>query len=136
MFSRWKSLPMTQSNDKRRMWLDMKSNFCVYVFYVSNELVSIPLRIHVYLMDFIINIHNVNLVCLDPSQFHSVMETRTTINQVKRIISILTFTLTSDIFNVMLASRNTWFQFRFLSQLMVSSEYDINASHHDPCIGA
>ena len=132
MFSRWKSLPMTQSNDKRRMWLDMKSNFCVYVFYVSNELVSIPLRIHVYLMDLIINIHNVNLVSLDQSQFHSV----TTINQVKRIISILTFTLTGDIFNVMFLSRTTWFQFRFLSQLMVSSEYDINASHHDPCIGA
>jgi hypothetical protein len=75
LFSRWKSLPMTQSNDKRRMWLDMKSNFCVYVFYVSNELVSIPLRIHVYLMDLIINIHNVNLGCLDQSQFHSVMET-------------------------------------------------------------
>ena len=132
MFSRWKSLPMTQSNDKRRMWLDMKSNFCVYVFYVSNELVSIPLCIHVYLMDLIINIHNVNLVSLDQSQFHSV----TTINQVKRIISILTFTLTGDIFNVMFLSRTTWFQFRFLSQLMVSSEYDINASHHDPCIGA
>ena len=85
----------------------MKSNFCVYVFYVSNELVSIPLRIHVYLMDLIINIHNVNLVSLDQSQFHSVMETRTTINQVKRIISILTFTLPGDIFNVMFASRIT-----------------------------
>ena len=73
----------------------------MYVFYVTNELVSIPLRIHVYLMDLIINIHNVNLVSLDQSQFHSV----TTINQVKRIISILTLTLTGDIFNVMFASR-------------------------------